>query len=162
LQDNVAAGPAFGIGGGVRLVFLSAGLRVRDLELSSFNMWETNAEAALHFRIWRVDGSLGARGGYAFLGRFSSSAVQASMTTDASSVTVHGWDVGPMATLDLYLSKRISVGADADAEFLFLKRPPIPLPPGVAVAPQYQALYADSGSSVGAGFVVMSHLGIHF
>jgi hypothetical protein len=162
LQDSIATGPAFGVGGGVRFVFLSAGLRVRDFELTSFNMWETDAEAALHFRVWRIDGSVGARGGYAFLGRFSPAAVQASMSADASRVTVHGWNVGPTASLDFYFSRRVSVGVDANAEFLFLKRPPIPLAAGETVAPQYQALYADSGSSVGAGFVAMSHVGIHF
>jgi hypothetical protein len=41
-------------------------------------------------------------------------------------------------------------------------RPPIPLKPGQTVAPQYQDLYAASGSSVGAGFVGLTHFGVHF
>jgi hypothetical protein len=162
LLDSSASGPAFGLGAGVRLVVLSAGIRVRDLQLSSFNMWETDLEAALHFRIWRFDMALGARGGYAFLGSFSADALQASTGSSLSDVTVHGWNVGPDLSLDFYLSKLVSVGVDANAEVLFLKRPPIPLQPGQTVAPQYEALYADSGSSVGAGFVGMAHLGIHF
>jgi hypothetical protein len=162
LQDSSASGLAFGLGAGVRLVVLSAGIRVRDLQLSSFNLWETDLEAALHFRIWRFDMALGARGGYAFLGSFSADALQASTGSSLSDVTVHGWNVGPNLSLDFYLSKRVSVGVDANAEVLFLKRPPIPLQPGQTVAPQFQALYADSGSSVGAGFVGMAHLGIHF
>jgi hypothetical protein len=162
LQDNTASGPAFGIGAGVRLVFLSAGLRVRDLQLSSFNLWETDAEAALHFRIWRVDGYVGARGGYAFLGSFSADALRASTGDPTSNVAVHGWNVGPTAGLDVYFSKLVSLGIDANAEALFLERPPLPLRPGQTVAPQYASLYAMSGSSVGAGFVAMSHLGVHF
>src|SRR5579859_3975588 len=78
LQDNSSSGPAFGFGAGVRLVFLSAGFRVRDLQLSSFNLWETDLEAALHFRIWRFDLYLGARGGYAFLGSFSADSLRTS------------------------------------------------------------------------------------
>ncbi len=162
LQDNSASGPAFGLGAGVRLVFLSAGLRVRDLQLSSFSLWETDLEAALHFRIWRFDLYLGARGGYAFLGSMSADSLRTSTGSAASDVTVHGWNVGPSLGLDFYISKLVSVGVDTNAEVLFLKRSPLPLQPGQTVAPQYQALYADSGSSVGLGFVGVAHLGIHF
>jgi hypothetical protein len=162
LQDTSSEGPAFGIGAGVRLVFLSLGVRVRDLQLVSFNMWETDLEAALHSRIWRFDLYLGARGGYAFLGAFSADALRTSTGSSASSVTVHGWNVGPILGLDYYISKLVSVGIDTNAEVLFLRRPPLALQPGQTVAPQYQPLYADSGSSVGAGFVGMAHLGIHF
>jgi hypothetical protein len=162
LQDNSASGLALGVGAGVRLVVLSAGVRVRDLQLSSFDMWETDLEAALHFRIWRFDMALGARGGYAFLGSFSADSLQTSTGSTASDVTVHGWNVGPNLSLDFYLSKLVSVGADANAEFLFLRRPPIPLQPGQTVAPQFEALYADSGSSIGAGLVAVGHIGLHF
>jgi hypothetical protein len=162
LQDNSASGPAFGLGAGVRLVILSAGFRVRDLQLASFSLWETDLEAALHFRIWRFDLYLGARGGYAFLGSFSAAALRTSTGSGTSDVSVHGWNIGPTLGLDYYISKRVSVGVEANAEVLFLRRPPIALKPGQTVAPQFESLYADSGSSVGAGFVGVGHLGIHF
>ncbi len=161
LQDNSATGPAFGIGAGVRLLFLTLGVRARDLAFPTFNMWETDLEAALHFRIWRVDMAIGARGGYAFLGSFSANSLQASSGSTPSDVTVHGWNVGPTAAVDVYLSKLVSVGVDANAEFLFLQRPALPLN-GHAVPAGLGGLYADSGSSIGAGFVGMAHLGIHF
>jgi hypothetical protein len=162
ITDNTATGPAFGIGAGVRLVFFSAGIRVRDLEMTSFNMWETDLEAALHFRIWRIDGAIGARGGYVFLGQFSSDALATATTTAASNVTVHGWNVGPTVDLDFYLSKLISIGVDANAEFLFLEQPPLALPAGETVSPAYSSLYKDSGSSAGLAFLAMSHVGVHF
>jgi hypothetical protein len=162
LQDNASAGPAFGIGAGVRLLFLTAGIRARDLQLASYNMWETDLEAALHFRVWRIDGYLGARGGYAFLGTFSADSLRTSTGSTASDVTVHGWNVGPMVGLDVYVSKLISIGVDGNAEFLFLQRPPIPLKSGQTVPHGFEGLYAQSGSSVGAGFVGMTHLGVHF
>jgi hypothetical protein len=162
LQDNSATGPAFGIGAGVRLIFLSLGLRARDLAFPTFNMWETDLEALFHFRVWRIDGYLGARGGYAFLGSFSADSISRSTSTDPSDVTVHGWNVGPTVGLDVYITKLVSVGVDGNAEFLFLERPPIPLKAGQTVPNGLQGLYADSGSSVGAGFVGMAHLGIHF
>ncbi len=162
MQDNRASGPAFGVGAGVRLVFLSAGIRVRDLQLSSFNLWETDLEAALHFRIWRIDGYVGGRGGYAFLGSFSADSLRASTGNTASNVTVHGWNIGPTAGLDFYFSKLVSLGVDANAELLFLERPPLALPAGETVPPEYEALYQDSGSSVGASFIAMAHVGVHF
>src|ERR1019366_7799924 len=115
LQDNSATGLAFGIGAGVRLLFLTLGVRARDLAFPTFNMWETDLEAALHFRIWRVDMAIGARGGYAFLGSFSANSLQASSGSTPSDVTVHGWNVGPTAAVDVYLSKLVSVGVDANA-----------------------------------------------
>ena len=162
LQDTSSVGPAFGIAAGVRLLFLALGVRARDLQLSAFNLWEVNAEAAFHMKIWRIDPYFGVRGGYAFMGGMSAESLQTSTGTAASDVTVHGWNVGPMIGLDVYFSKLISVGVDANAEVLFLKRPPLALQPGQTIPPQYQGLYADSGSSVGAGFVGMAHLGIHF
>jgi hypothetical protein len=162
LQDSSSAGPAFGIAAGARLLFLSLGLRARDLQLASFNLWEIDAEAAFHMKIWRIDPYFGVRGGYAFMGAMSAESLQTSTGSAASDVTVHGWNVGPMVGLDVYFSKLISVGVDANAEVLFLKRPPLPLQPGQTIAPQYQGLYADSGSSIGAGFVGMAHLGVHF
>jgi hypothetical protein len=146
----------------VRLVFLSLGARVRDLQLSSYNVWETDLEALFHFRIWRIDGYFGGRGGYAFLGSFSADALRASTGNTASNVNVHGWNVGPTAGLDFYFTKLLSLGVDANAEAMFLERPPLPLPAGQTVAPQYESLYKESGSSVGAGFIAMAHLGVHF
>jgi hypothetical protein len=73
-----------------------------------------------------------------------------------------------MFGIDVYVSSLVSIGADANAEFLFLKRPPAPLPPGVTQAdvamlpPDQQQLYSLSGSSVGFGAVLTAHLGIHF
>jgi hypothetical protein len=103
-----------------------------------------------------------ARGAYAFLGSFSADTLRTSTGSSASDVTIRGWNLGPTAGLDYYISKLVSVGMDVNAEVLFLRRPPIPLHPGQTVAPQYESLYADSGSSIGAGFVGVAHLGIHF
>jgi hypothetical protein len=162
LQDSSQTGPAFGIGAGVRLVFLSLGARVRDIAYPNFNMWETDLEALFHFRVWRIDGYIGGRGGYAFLGQFSTDSIARSTSTDPSDVTVHGWNVGPAVGLDWYITKRLSVGVEGNAEFLFLERQAIPLKAGQMVPNGLEGLYAQSGSSVGAGFVGVAHLGVHF
>jgi hypothetical protein len=166
IQKSSSSGPAFGVGAGIRLIFLTIGARARDLQLSAFNLWELDGEAAFHMRVWRIDPYFGVRGGYAFVGSMSSDSVQtATGSGGASDVSVHGFNVGPMVGLDIYFSKLLSLGADANLEFLFLKRPPAPLPAGIqasSLPPQEQALYQKSGSSVGLGFAGTAHLGIHF
>jgi hypothetical protein len=168
LQQTSSAGGAFGVAAGVRLLFFTLGARARDLQLSDFNLWELDGEAAFHIRIWRIDPYFGVRGGYAFVGSLGSGAVSLASGSSASDVSVHGINVGPMFGIDVYLSSLVSLGVDANAEFLFLKRPPTPLPSrftqaDVAALPQdQQQLYSLSGSSVGFGAVLTAHLGIHF
>ena len=165
LQQTSSAGPAFGLAAGVRLLFFTLGVRARDLQLSDFNLWELNGEAAFHIRIWRIDPYFGVRGGYAFVGSLGSGAVSLAQGSSTSDVSVHGINVGPMVGLDVYLSHLVSLGVDANAEFLFLQRPPVPLPPlppGTTLSSQQQQLYSLSGSSVGFGAVLTAHLGIHF
>ncbi len=177
LQQSSSSGPVFGFGGGVRLLFLTAGVRVTDLQLSAFNLWEINAEAAFHIRIWHIDPYFGVRGGYAFVGQLNSGAVDVATGGSSSNVAVHGIDVGPMVGIDLYLAKYVSLGVDGSAQFLFIQRPPVPIPTVPASVPpadramaqqaldqqvMSNPLYQDSGSSIGLGLTLTAHLGIHF
>ncbi len=168
LQQSSSAGGAFGVGAGVRLLFFTLGVRARDLQLSSFNLWELDGEAAFHLRIWRIDPYFGVRGGYAFSGSFGSGAASLASGSSSSDLSVHGWNVGPMVGLDIYLSHLVSIGFEGNAEFLLLERPALPLPPGVTSADvkmlpaEQQQLYSLSGSSVGVGAIATAHLGLHF
>jgi hypothetical protein len=166
LTNTQSGGPAFGLAAGVRLIFLTLGVRVRDLLLSSIgSLWELSAEAALHTRIWRIDPYFGVRGGYNFVGSLNSDTVQVAAGGSPSDVSVHGFNVGPMVGIDVYLAKIVSIGADVDTQFFFLQRPPPPLPPGIQVTQltsQQKTLYESSGSSAGFGVTGTAHLGIHF
>ncbi|MDP9148820.1 MAG: hypothetical protein M3O36_02600 [Myxococcota bacterium] len=166
LQKTESGGPVLGVGAGVRLLFLTLGVRARDLQLSSIgSLWQLDVEAAFHTRIWRIDPYLGARGGYDFVGSLNSGAVQVAGGGSSSDVAVHGFNVGPMIGIDYYFTKWVSLGVDADAQFLFLQRPPAPLPAGVDAAMlsrQMQALYRESGSAVGFAASGTAHLGVHF
>jgi hypothetical protein len=171
LQKTSSGGPAFGVAAGVRLIFFSLGVRVRDLQLSGIgDLWELNGEGAFHVRVGHVDGYFGARGGYNFVGSLNSSTANVATGDTPSSVSVHGFNVGPMLGLDVYLAKYVSIGVDADVQFLFLQRPKltIPGPAGTQLAAQCQAdpqcaqLYSQSGNSAGIAFVPTAHLGIHF
>jgi hypothetical protein len=166
LTKTESGGPAFGIAAGVRLIFLTLGVRVRDLVLSSIgSLWELSLEGALHTRIGHIDPYFGVRGGYNFVGSLSSDSVQVASGGAPSDVSIHGFNIGPMVGLDVYLAKLVSIGVDVDAQFLFLQRPKPPLPTalqGQPIPAQYQTLYNESGSSVGFGVTGAAHLGIHF
>jgi hypothetical protein len=150
LQKTETSGPTYGVAAGIRLLFLTVGVRAEDLQLASIgSLWELSLEAALHTRIGRIDPYLGVRGGYNFVGTLS----------------IHGFDIGPTFGLDVYLVKYVSLGVDLDAQFLFLQRPKPALPAGITesmLPVQYQQLYDNSGSSVGFGVTGTAHLGLHF
>jgi hypothetical protein len=166
LTKTEDGGPAFGVAAGVRLLFLTLGVRARDLLLSSIgSLWELSLEGALHTRIWHIDPYFGVRGGYNFVGSLSGDSVSVATGGSPSDVSIHGFNIGPMVGIDVYFSKLISLGGDVDAQFLFLQRPKPPPPAGLSVQmipAQYQALYNESGSSVGFGVTGAVHLGIHF
>ncbi|HEY1696189.1 MAG TPA: hypothetical protein VGG39_28680 [Polyangiaceae bacterium] len=171
LQKTSSGGPAFGVGAGIRLLFFSIGARVRDLQLSGIgDLWELNGEAAFHVKVGHVDGYFGARGGYNFVGSLNSQTAAVATGDTPGNVSVHGFNVGPMLGLDVYFNKWISIGVDADVQFLFLQRPKltIPGPEGTALSAECSSnsqcsnLYNESGSSAGIAFVPTAHLGIHF
>ena len=169
LAKTSAGGPAFGAAAGIRLLFFSLGVRVRDLQLSDIgDLWELSGEAAFHTRIGHIDAYLGVRGGYNFVGSLNGSTLAAGTGVTPAGVSVHGFNVGPMLGIDFYLAKYVSLGIDAELQFLFLQRPQVPLPSGVTQADvamlpaQDQQLYNESGNSAGFAFVPTVHLGIHF
>src|SRR5207249_1553339 len=102
-------------------------------------------EGALHTRIDHVDPYFGVRGGYNFVGSLGSDSVQVAGGGAPPDVSIHGFNIGPMVGIDIYLAKLISIGADVDAQFLFLQRPAPPPPAAIPAA--YQTLYNQSGSS---------------
>jgi hypothetical protein len=166
LQKTETSGPTYGVAAGIRLLFLTVGVRAEDLQLASIgSLWELSLEAALHTRIGRIDPYLGVRGGYNFVGTLSSNSVQVAGGNTPPDVSIHGFDIGPTFGLDVYLVKYVSLGVDLDAQFLFLQRPKPALPAGITesmLPVQYQQLYDNSGSSVGFGVTGTAHLGLHF
>jgi hypothetical protein len=165
LQKTNSLGPAFGLGAGVRLLILTAGVRMKLNQLSAFSLWQLNGEVAFHFTESKFDPYLGVHGGYAFMGSLSSSSLDSATSSSASDVTVHGFDAGLDLGFDYYLSSLFSIGFSAMGEALFLKRPPVPLPAGLTPAQtaaiQSQPLYANSGNSAGFGAGGFLRLGLH-
>jgi hypothetical protein len=174
LQNTKTSGIVAGAGAGVRLVFLTLGVRARDLPMDDFNLVELDAEGALHARLGHSDLYLGARGGYAFSGSLSAKTIGAAASSGGAppNVNVHGGNFGLTLGFDYYINHYFSVGFDGNPEALILERPPAPIPYPAGTTPimqqiikqelEMQPIYKESGSSIGFAFLASVHLGVHF
>jgi hypothetical protein len=174
LEHTKTSGIVAGAGAGVRLVFLTLGVRARDLPMDDFNLVELDAEGALHARLGHSDLYLGARGGYAFSGSLSAKTIGAAASSGGAppNVNVHGGNFGLMLGFDYYVNHYFSVGFDGNPEALILERPPAPIPYPAGSTPmeqqiikqelEMQPIYKESGSSIGFAFLASVHLGAHF
>lgn len=170
LAKSQSAGPAFSLGAGIRLVIFVAGLRARYNALSSFDLWQLNAEAGLKIPISKVDILFTGHGGYSTAGRLGDAGLSLPSTTAsaADDVAVRGFNAGLDFAVDYYITPLFSVGAGVIGDFLFLKRPKLDAPPGFAsLSPAQQAeitsspLYSAAGSSAGFQFGGGLRLGLH-
>jgi hypothetical protein len=171
IKNTDAAGPAFSLGAGVRFVILVLGARLRHNALSSFNMWQINAEAGLKIPVSSFDILFGLHGGYSFVGRLGDAGVATNTSTPASTdaVSIRGFNAGVDVAFDYYVSPLFSVGVGILGDFLFLNRPPVDKPAGFAsLTPDQQAaidndpVYQKSGTSAGLQLAGGLRLGLHF
>ena len=129
ITTTSSSGAEFGLGAGVRLFTLTAGLRMRDMPLSVGNVVELDGEVGFH-STGNFQAYFGARGGYLFSGSLSANAVGGALSNGGTpaDVTFHGGNLGLMLGFDYYFNHYISLGIDANPEFMFIERPPVPLP----------------------------------
>lgn len=129
ITSTSSSGAEFGLGAGVRLFGLTVGLRARDLPLSVGNVVELDGEIGFHsagsFQLY-----FGASGGYLFSGNLSANALASAAGNGGTpdGVSFHGGNVGIMLGFDYYFNHYVSLGVDANPEFMFIQRPPVPLP----------------------------------
>lgn len=171
LQQASSGGPMFGVAGGVRLLVFVAGARLRYNALSSFNMWQINAEAGAKLPLGSFDLLFELHGGYSFVGRLGDAALatDTNVPKETDKVNIRGFNGGLDLGLDYYVSPLFSIGAAGFADVLFLNRPPLAKPAGFdkLTAEQQAAinndpLYAKSGTSAGLGFGGSINMGLHF
>jgi hypothetical protein len=173
IQKSNAGGPMLDLGAGVRFVALILGARLKYNALSAFNMWQINGQIGLKLPVSKLDILIAGHGGYSFVGSLGDASVATNTNTPAPTdqVKVRGFNAGLDFGVDYFVSSAFSVGVGGFADFLFLNRPPAPipdvsnLPPGqqAAVNAQIQSdpLYQKSGSSVGLGLGGGLRLGLH-
>ncbi len=124
LQTTSASGGMFGFAAGIRLLFLTLGLRARDY--TAFNLWQINADVGLHMRVGNLDPYLAIRGGYDAQGTSFSQTVTGatSAETTTPSISVHGWNAGLAFGMDYYFAHIISLGAEVSGDALSSPRAP--------------------------------------
>ncbi len=171
IEKASSAGPMFALGAGLRFVILVLGVRAKYNALSTFNMWQLNAEGGVKIPIAKFDFLLGAHGGYSFVGSVAEGVV-ASGSSGAPSATdavkIRGFNAGLDVALDYYLTKNFSIGAGVFGDFLFLNRPAVAKPAGLtadqAAAIDADPLYQKSGTSaglqLGGGLRIGGHFGL--
>lgn len=171
IEKADAGGPSFSAGAGVRFVVVVLGARLRHHALTSFNMWQINAEAGLKIPVKSFDILFGLHGGYSFVGRLGDASVATNTNTPAptDAVSIRGFNGGADVAFDYYVSPVFSVGAGILADFLLLNRPPVDKPPSFDQLPQEQKdainndpLYQKSGTSAGLQLAGGLRLGLHF
>jgi hypothetical protein len=157
-QNMASAGPSFGVGAGFRLFILSLGARATLNSLSSFNLWQMDAELGFHIPKGHWEPYLGLHGGYCFVGSLDDG-ISGSPTD-----SITGGDAGLQGGVDYYFNHYVSLGLALGGNALFLHGAPPPLPSGVALASlpaKDRMLYEQSGDSVGLGLGASLRLGFH-
>lgn len=162
-----ATGPLFGAGAGIRLLFLTAGVRFRLAHFSQYDLWNIGAELGLRIPLGNFEPYFVLGGGYAALGSFNGGNIGPS----ASDVSIRGVDIRGGGGIDYYVTPVFSVGANLTAELLLLTRPGVSLQnaqntatgsPGTGVPQASAQIYAADGSSAGLGIAGTIVLGLHF
>jgi len=147
--DSVATtqtGAVFGGGIGLRLVFVTGGVRFRFGNFSEWNLWTLNGEVGVRIPYGNLEPYASLGGGYASVG---------GLEVGAADVDISGWNVRAAAGLDWYLSNTFSVGANLSGDLLLLSR-------GAVGGAAGDSVYASSGSSVGSAVTLTAVAGLHF
>jgi hypothetical protein len=148
VQNTSSQGPTFGVAAGIRLFILTLGVRANLNTLSSFNLWQMDAELGFHIPIGHWEPYFGLHGGYCFVGSLADG------VSGSPNVTINGGDAGLQLGLDYYFNHFVSLGLDVSGNLLFLT--------GTAQVPAALASAVPaSGDSIGFGIAPSLHLGFH-
>lgn len=172
LLPTAGVGPTANVGAGIRLVFVTLGLRGH---LSTFGddsllptvgawqIWSLDGEIGLRIPLGRFEPHVAIAGGYTSFGGFD-----AALAGLSAGLDVHGLDARIGAGLDWWLWHAISLGINADAGLLAVARPGISardlaMPKQIGTLDQAKVRVLEaSGSSVGTMVSLTGDLGVHF
>jgi hypothetical protein len=168
--SSTNSGAYFGLGGGLRLLFLTVGPRFRTASFSDWSLWTLDIEGGLHLPLGRVEPYFIFAAGYAKLGTGDAFALA------PADVSIKGFNARIGMGIDVYASKNFTIGAIATGEILAMSRSG-----GVPQSPQAQvancmtvmdpmqkeqcaasAVYAADGSSLGMAGTLGGVMGLHF
>lgn len=168
LTPTSGVGPVAGMGMGVRLLFVTLGLRGRVAAMQSsggkdWQLWTLDAEAGVRVPLNHFEPYLTLAAGYASLGNFGTA-----VSGLGSGLDVNGANLRLGAGLDYYVTHAFSVGGVVSGEMLMLSRKGVPLR-DLAVAKQIGTIddakarvLEASGTSIGGALAFTLVAGLHF
>jgi hypothetical protein len=172
LLPTSATGPTANVGAGVRLVFLTLGVRGRVAsfqdssplhDAGAWQVWTLDGEVGLRVPLGRFEPHVAIAGGYTSFGGFETAVNGLSAGLD-----VHGIDARLDAGADYWITHQISVGVGASGGLLGVARPGVAvgdLIAGHQVATLNEAkarVDEANGTSFGWTFALTGDLGVHF
>jgi hypothetical protein len=156
LVKTTQTGLTYGAGLGIRLLVFTIGARFRMGSFDDWQLWTLDAEGGLHIPIGRVEPYLTLGLGYASLGSFSA-------TSPASSkADVKGFNGRLGFGVDVYVSNTFTIGGNLTGDVLFLSRPEVEGAASSGGSAMEARIYAQDGSSIGAGATLTAVAGLHF
>jgi hypothetical protein len=172
LLPSSGVGPTANVGAGIRLVFLTLGVRGH---VASF---EDNAptRSVGAWQIWSLDGELGLRAplgrlephGAVAMGYASFGGLGTALRGLSAGLDIHGVDGLLEGGVDYWVTRAVSVGADLSGGLLAIVRPGVsardlatPKEIGTINEAKARVLEAN-GSSVGWMFAATGEVGVHF
>jgi hypothetical protein len=172
LLPTSGVGPTANVGAGLRLAFLTLGLRghVASFQndaptqtVGAWQIWTLDAEAGLRIPLGRIEPHVSVAGGYASFGGF-----QTAVQGLSDGLDVHGVDARLNGGVDYWVTHEVSLGAEAGGGLLFVARPGVsardlatPKQIGTLDDAKARVLEAN-GSSLGWTFAVTGDVGVHF
>lgn len=169
LVPTVAVGPSVGVGGGIRVVFLTLGLRGRyasfggDPQVGAWSLSTVDGEVGFRVPLGRLEPYLSFAGGYAWIGGLGTAVPGVPGALD-----VNGYDGRFGGGLDYWVAKNLSLGVRGSFDVLLLSRPGVPVDElgravnaGTLNEAKASVLRAN-GSSAGTGLGLTGGLALHF
>lgn len=148
--STTQTGVVAGAGAGLRLLFITAGVRFRYAPLPDLTLWTLGLEAGLHWQLGSLEPYVTLGAGYAQAGKLSG----------PDDPTLRGVDARGSVGLDYYLTNMFSLGVNVGGDLLFLSRNGActqPLTDSGQVNPNCQ-----DGSSTGGAVTATALAGLHF
>ncbi len=155
LVKTTQTGLLYGAGIGARILVFTIGARFRLGTFKDWQLWTLDAEGGFRIPIGKLEPYFNVAAGYASLGSFSTDAPV------SSKANVNGFNARLGAGLDYYLSNTFSVGGNLSGDVLFLSRKSVK-DAAASASGDEAAVYAQDGSSIGAGATLTAVVGLHF
>ncbi|HEY3500393.1 MAG TPA: hypothetical protein VGK73_37130 [Polyangiaceae bacterium] len=152
-------GLLLGAGLGLRLVFLTAGVRFRYGLFSDWKVWTLGAEGGIHMQLGSIEPYATLGLGYLRVAGIDPTPLAGTAAGADTRTGAGGFDARLALGFDYYLTNLFSVGVNVSGDIFTLARSAVA---GAGQPGGLPAVYALDGSSVGAGAAATAVGGLHF